>query len=36
MGELDFLCELLERTDCYLLLDINNVYVNQKNLGGEF
>ena len=32
MGELDFICGLLEKTGSYLLLDINNVYVNEQNL----
>ena len=29
--EIDFINELLHRTNSYLLLDINNVYVNSKN-----
>jgi uncharacterized protein (UPF0276 family) len=33
MGELDFLLEVLERADCKLLLDVNNVYVNSQNHG---
>lgn len=33
MAEIDFLCEVLERADCGLLLDINNVYVNSVNHG---
>ena len=32
MTELDFIKALLEQTQCYLLLDINNVYVNEQNL----
>ena len=31
--EIDFLAELSRRTDCKLLLDINNVYVSSRNLG---
>ncbi|MDQ0026717.1 uncharacterized protein (UPF0276 family) [Variovorax paradoxus] len=31
--EIDFLAELSRRTDCKLLLDINNVYVSARNLG---
>ncbi len=31
MSELDFICEVLERADCGLLLDVNNVYVNSIN-----
>jgi uncharacterized protein len=31
--EIDFLTELCRRTDCRLLLDINNVYVSANNLG---
>lgn len=33
MTEADFLTELTKRTDCELLLDINNVYVNEINHG---
>jgi uncharacterized protein len=32
MSEVDFLNEILKQTNTYLLLDINNVYVNSKNL----
>lgn len=32
-GEIDFLRELVRRTGCGLLLDINNVYVAARNLG---
>ena len=32
ISEEDFINALLEQTQCYLLLDINNVYVNGKNL----
>ncbi len=35
MSELDFLNELLVKTSSYLLFDINNVYVNSKNLGHD-
>lgn len=33
MTEAEFLCTLVKRTGCELLLDINNVYVNAQNLG---
>jgi len=33
IAEADFIAELLSRTDCKLLLDINNVYVNSINHG---
>jgi uncharacterized protein (UPF0276 family) len=33
MGEWDFLRELCRRTGCYLLLDINNIYVSSLNHG---
>jgi uncharacterized protein (UPF0276 family) len=33
MGELDFLLAVLERSDCDLLLDVNNIYVNSINHG---
>ncbi len=32
-SEIDFLTELCRRTDCGLLLDVNNVYVSANNLG---
>ena len=31
MAEIDFLCAVLEESDCDLLLDVNNVYVNAIN-----
>lgn len=31
MSELDFVCAVLQRADCDLLLDINNIYVNSIN-----
>lgn len=31
MSEEDFITEILEKADCGLLLDINNVYVNSQN-----
>jgi uncharacterized protein len=34
MRETDFLSELIERTGCGLLLDINNIVVTTGNLGG--
>jgi len=33
IGEVEFLCELVTRTGCGLLLDVNNVYVSANNLG---
>ena len=39
MAEVDFLLAVLERADCELLLDVNNVYVNSVNHrydAGEF
>ena len=33
LHEVDFVNEVLERTDAKLLLDVNNVYVNSKNFG---
>jgi uncharacterized protein (UPF0276 family) len=33
MSELDFICEVLRRSDAGLLLDVNNVYVNAQNYG---
>jgi uncharacterized protein (UPF0276 family) len=33
MSEAQFLAEVLEKADCGLLLDVNNVYVNSVNLG---
>lgn len=33
MSEADFLTQLCQRTGCRLLLDLNNAYVNQLNLG---
>lgn len=33
MNEGQFLAELCRRTDCTLLLDVNNLYVNHVNLG---
>jgi uncharacterized protein (UPF0276 family) len=35
MGELEFINAVLERADCGLLLDINNLYVNSINQGYE-
>ena len=32
-SEIDFLSELVRRTGCGLLLDVNNVYVSARNLG---
>ena len=31
MGEAEFISEILERSDCTMLLDVNNVYVNAFN-----
>ncbi|MDH4380229.1 MAG: DUF692 domain-containing protein [Vampirovibrionales bacterium] len=33
MNEAEFLTQILEKSDCGLLLDINNVYVNSRNHG---
>lgn len=33
MSELDFIRSVLERADCGLLLDVNNIYVNSINFG---
>jgi len=33
--EIDFLAELARRTGCGLLLDVNNVFVSARNLGGS-
>ncbi len=33
MTEIDFISEILDRADCQLLLDVNNVYVNAFNHG---
>lgn len=33
MSELEFIQAILERADCELLLDVNNVYVNSQNHG---
>lgn len=35
MHEGEFLAELVARTGCGLLLDVNNLYVNQQNLGTD-
>ncbi|MDB6150502.1 MAG: hypothetical protein JWQ44_1950 [Chthoniobacter sp.] len=33
MTEWEFLCEVVERADCGILLDVNNIYVSAKNHG---
>ena len=33
MSETDFINQVLEKSDCQLLLDVNNVYVNSVNFG---
>lgn len=33
MSEVDFLAELSRRTGCAILFDVNNLYVNSRNLG---
>lgn len=33
MGEVEFLAELVKRTGCGLLIDVNNVFVSGNNLG---
>ncbi|MDN0081472.1 DUF692 domain-containing protein [Crenobacter sp. SG2305] len=35
LTEAEFLAELVSRTGCGLLLDVNNLYVNQQNLGTD-
>jgi uncharacterized protein (UPF0276 family) len=35
MEEVSFLRAVVERADCGLVLDVNNVYVNAKNHGGD-
>jgi hypothetical protein len=35
MGEADFLRELCTRTGCGMLLDVNNLFVNARNLGTD-
>lgn len=35
MAEIEFLTELIARTGCGLLLDVNNVHVTTHNLGGD-
>ena len=35
MSEIEFLCQIVKRTGCLLLLDLNNVYVNSYNHGIE-
>ena len=35
MSEPEFLRELVRRTDCGLLCDVNNIYVSCQNLGGD-
>jgi uncharacterized protein (UPF0276 family) len=35
MGEASFLAELCARTGCYLLLDVNNIYVSATNHGHD-
>jgi uncharacterized protein (UPF0276 family) len=33
MPEAEFLCAVAEQADCWLLVDVNNIYVNQENHG---
>ena len=35
MSEPAFVAAVLDEADCHLLLDVNNVYVNSVNLGGD-
>lgn len=35
VGEAEFLAELVRRTGCGILLDVNNLYVNQRNHGED-
>ena len=32
-SEIDFIVELADKADCYLLVDVNNIYVNHVNHG---
>jgi uncharacterized protein (UPF0276 family) len=34
-SETDFLTELVNRTGCGLLVDVNNIYVSTQNIGGD-
>jgi len=34
-AEADFLCELVRRTGCGLLVDLNNIVVSARNIGAE-
>ncbi len=36
MSESEFITRILEETDCGLLLDITNLYINSKNLGFDW
>lgn len=36
LQEADFIAELVEETDCGLLLDVTNLYVNSSNLGYDW
>lgn len=33
MSEWEFLTEIVEKADCYILLDLNNIYVSASNHG---
>jgi uncharacterized protein (UPF0276 family) len=35
LQEAEFLCELVQRTQCGLLVDVNNAYVSASNVGGD-
>ena len=35
MTESEFLAEIVQQADCYLLLDLNNLYVSSQNLGTD-
>lgn len=35
LGEAEFICELAEQSDCLLLVDVNNIYVNHINQGTD-
>lgn len=35
MQEVDFISAVTQKTDCGILLDINNIYVNTTNYGGD-
>jgi uncharacterized protein (UPF0276 family) len=36
MSEAEFISKILEETDCALLLDVTNLYINSKNFGFDW